>query len=343
MRIFKAMPERGDFGYQQLVAPYQVTGKALHDLRSFFGLVQSKTIPCCTARDDEGHMYSFVRSVLAPTGTPNPTKFVFQHTRQDGKNLRIDRELIAQQALTEMPKRWMEGDTACWSSIEGEPGNPWELKASGEGIRWLEKGLVDISGKLVGNGLQWFLPGSEWGTYYIQQFYAIEGTILGRPVRGMMSLDQPYLEEGGAVHYKKDLIVNNKKHVIWWAFATQYKDGSCDVGSFMVGHDNLGFAILMNEKGEARVTTDIDGSVVHKDGSYFCKSARVILEGKEEWEFLPDPKGDMVDFVGGFPITAQQEGRWRRVGDTREPDRWYAWGETDRRNGSARNVFGSDL
>ena len=51
----------------------------------------------------------------------------------------------------------------------------------------------------------------------------------------------------------------------------------------------------------------------------------------------------MVDFVGGFVVTAQQEGRWRRVGDTREPDRWMAWGETDRRNGSARNVRGASL
>ena len=68
-----------------------------------------------------------------------------------------------------------------------------------------------------------------------------------------------------------------------------------------------------------------------------------MVDGEEEWEFLPDPRGEMIDFVGGFPITAQQEGRWRRLGDTREPDRWVAWGESDRRNGSARNVHGSDI
>ena len=50
----------------------------------------------------------------------------------------------------------------------------------------------------------------------------------------------------------------------------------------------------------------------------------------------------MRDFVGGFPITAQQEGRWQRVGETRTPDHWFAWGEGDRRNGTARNVFGTD-
>ena len=73
------------------------------------------------------------------------------------------------------------------------------------------------------------------------------------------------------------------------------------------------------------------------------EDARIVLEGKEEWEFLPDPKGRMLDFVGGFPITAQQEGRWRRVGDTREPDRWMAWGESDKRNGTARNVRGTEI
>jgi hypothetical protein len=31
------------------------------------------------------------------------------------------------------------------------------------------------------------------------------------------------------------------------------------------------------------------------------------------------------------------------VGDTREPDRSLGWGETDRRNGSARDVRGADL
>jgi hypothetical protein len=111
----------------------------------------------------------------------------------------------------------------------------------------------------------------------------------------------------------------------------------------MVGHDKLGYAIFQNEKGEIRTTTNIEASVKHKDGSYFVETARITLDGSEEWEYLPCPKGEMVDFVGGFPVTAQQEGRWRRVGDTREPDRWLGWGESDRRNGTARNVRGAPL
>src|SRR5690606_15138895 len=106
-----------------------------------------------------------------------------------------------------------------------------------------------------------------------------------RPVKGAMALDQMYMAEGGAIHFKKDLIVNNNMHVIWWTFVTMYKDGTWDAGSFMVGHENLGYAILMNEKGEIRTTTDIEGTAVHKNGSYFLESARIVLEGEEEWEF----------------------------------------------------------
>lgn len=183
----------------------------------------------------------------------------------------------------------------------------------------------------------------DWGTFYISQLYDVSGTCEGRKVKGIMAVEQSYMAEGGAVHSKKCLIVNNKKHVVWCAFANVYADGSIDAGTFLVGHENLGFAFLTNEKGEVRTTTHIEAKVKHKEGSYFVDTARITIEGNEEWEFLPDPKGEMVDFLGGFPPTSQQEGRWRRVGDTRVPDRWFAWGETDRRNGTERNVLGNEL
>ena len=163
------------------------------------------------------------------------------------------------------------------------------------------------------------------------------------PGKGIIALDQAWMAPGGAIHFQKDMVVNNQMHVIWWSFATIYQDGTWDSGSFMVGHENLGYAIFQNEKGEVRCTTDIEGQVTHKPDSWFVESAHIVIDGKEEWEFLPDPKGEMLDFVGGFPVTAQQEGRWRRRGDTRQPDRWLGWGETDRRNGRARNVRGASV
>lgn len=346
MKTHPRVPERGDFAFQMLVAPYRSNGAAMHDLRGFYGLHLSKTMPFGCLRDEAGEMYSVVRSVNSPTGTPNPTKFVYQSTRVDGKTLRMDKARMAAQAQTLMPTRALQGDTAVWTNLPdepSEPGNGWKLEASGEHMHWVEDGLLDVQGRIIGPGMQWYLPGIDWGTFYISQLYDVSGTCEGRKVKGIMAVEQSYMAEGGQVHSKKCLIVNNRKHVVWCAFANVYADGSIDAGTFMVGHENLGFAFLTNEKGEARTTTDIEALVKHKDGSYFVDTSRVIIEGKEEWEFLPDPKGEMVDFLGGFPPTSQQEGRWRRVGDTRMPDRWFAWGETDRRNGTARNVFGSEL
>ncbi|AKU12438.1 MULTISPECIES: hypothetical protein [Rhodocyclales] len=343
MRIFQTVPQRGDFAYQCLVGPQKVSGAKLADLRDHFGLKLTKHMPFGSVRDEEGHIYSFVRAVNAPGSSPNPTKFIYQSTRIDERHIRVDKERILPRAMTMFPKRWLEGDTACWSSLDGEPGEPWLITASGERFSWKEEGLLDIGGPLIGNGMQWYLPGEDWGTFYVSQLYDVSGICEGRPVKGVIALDQAWMADGGAIHFQKDLVVNNKMHVIWWSFATIYKDGTWDAGSFMVGHENLGYAIFQNHKGEIYCTTDIEGEVRHKEGSYFAETARIVVDGREEWEFLPDPKGEMMDFVGGFPITAQQEGRWRRVGDTREPDRWMAWGESDRRNGSARNVRGSEL
>ncbi len=343
MRYFKNVPPRGDFAYQCLVGPQKVSGAKLADLRDHFGLKLTKHMPFGSMRDEEGHIYSLARALNAPNSTPNPTKFMYLNTRLDNKNIRIDTAKMEGRATTMFPKRWLQDDTAHWSNLDGEEGAGWQISASGERLNWREDGLLEISGKLLGEGFQWYLPGEDWGTFYVSQVYDVAGECEGRKVKGFIALDQAWMAEGGAIHYQKDLVVNNKMHVLWWTFATIYKDGTWDLGSFMVGHDNLGYAIFQNEKGEIRCTTNIEGEVRHKDGSYFAESACVELENGEKWEFLPDARGEMIDFVGGFPITAQQEGRWRRVGDTREPDRWIAWGESDRRNGTARNVRGSDL
>lgn len=343
MKNFDTAPERGDFAFQTLVAPAKVTGQTLHALRGFYGLQITKGMPFGVVRDAEGEMYAMVRALNEPGSSPNPTKFIYQSSRIGGDSIRMDKERMARQATTLFPERSLEGDTAVWSSLKGEPGAPWQITASGERMTWKEEGLFDLQGPLIGTGMQWYLPGVDWGTFYCSQVYDMSGTCEGRPVKGVIAFDQAYMAEGGAIHFKKDLVVNNKMHVVWWTFATIYKDGSWDLGSFMVGHQNLGYAIFQNDKGEIRTTTDIEGTATHKPGSYFASGARIVLDGKEEWEFLPDPRGEMRDFVGGFPITAQQEGRWRRVGDTREPDRWMAWGESDRRNGTARNVPGADL
>jgi hypothetical protein len=80
-----------------------------------------------------------------------------------------------------------------------------------------------------------------------------------------------------------------------------------------------------------------------KTDGWFAEDARACA-GRQGGMGIPArPEGPHDRLRGRLPITAQQEGRWRRVGDTREPDRWMAWGESDKRNGTARNVRGTDV
>ena len=83
MRTFKTIPERGDFGFQQLVGPHKVTGASMSAERGFFGLHLSKSSPFGSVRDEQGNIYSFVRSLMAPNGTPNPTKFFYLNNHVD--------------------------------------------------------------------------------------------------------------------------------------------------------------------------------------------------------------------------------------------------------------------
>lgn len=155
MKTYDTIPERGDFGYQTLVAPQHVSGASLHNLRGYFGLHITKGMPFGVVRDDEGHMYAFVRALNEPGSTPNPTRFIYQSSRIDGENIRMDKPRMAAQAMTTFPERTLEGDTAIWSSLQGEAGNPWQITASGERMTWKEEGLFDLSGPLIGQGMQW--------------------------------------------------------------------------------------------------------------------------------------------------------------------------------------------
>lgn len=43
----------------------------------------------------------------------------------------------------------------------------------------------------------------EWGTFYVSQLWDIAGVCEERPVKGAMALDQFYMAESGAIHFKK--------------------------------------------------------------------------------------------------------------------------------------------
>ncbi len=193
-----------------------------------------------------------------------------------------------------------------------------------EDCSWFEDGAMDIRGRLVKPGMHWYLPGRDAGMYYVANIFEMQGTILGKKVRGMIGFDPIYMYEGGEIYRTRDALVQEKLELVWYTWATRYKDGTIDFGHFTLGNDMFGFAVLGNEKGEVRYSYDVTGEVDFGANGYWQEGIRYCAFG-ENWEFMPDPKGRLVGL--GTLKNPQVDGRWRRVGDTREPDVWFAWGE----------------
>ncbi len=233
-----------------------------------------------------------------------------------------------QAASSKQAETRLENGAMVWSSNKSVEGAPWEITCAGETCRWHEEGVLDLEGRLIGPGLQWYLPEKDLGTYYASLQYQVTGTVLGEDVRGIIAIDQIFMPEGAVLYRVKDTLVGQKVHSLWYTWGTRYKDGTLDAGHFIVGHGRSGFALLTNERGEPYYTNNITADIktrTDEHGDVWPDHIILDVDGTK-WEFLPDPRGAMKD-ESHQATTPQHEGRWRRVGDEREPDVWWAWGE----------------
>jgi hypothetical protein len=279
-------------------------------------------------RDKDSNLYEIVR-MLPDWQSPMPPLFVQDNVGKD--TLHAVPGVMQAAASTLGYESEMVGDKAIWRSKRGIPGKPCEITMSSDGsvTTWNEEGLFDLSGKLLGPGLQWYDSASEGCELYVSQIYLMEGSYQGKPVRGVMAFDQSYLPEGQHMYSGKDPLFRDKlHHRCWYTWGTVYKDGSYDCGHFVLGTDRVGFGLYTNEKQEVTMVTDVSGDIVI-DPKGTWPSRITVKAGHDNWEFLPDLRGRMPDMLGGSSQswTPQNEGRWRKVGDKREPDVWFAWGE----------------
>lgn len=320
-------PRRGDFGWQPIAGAFEPTVEDMMSERSYFGMPPEALYLWGTFRDEAGEIYCPMRRI--PTTLPGAAKdtrrrFYLCSTLgfDDGMHMHPSgRASVPNDGY----RRTLEDGRIHWRSNPTLAGNPFHVTWTPEDCSWFEEGAMDVRGTLVKPGMHWYLPGRDAGMYYVANIFEMSGTILGRPVRGMIGFDPIYMFEGGEIYRTKDALVQEKLELVWYTWATRYKDGSIDFGHFTLGHDLFGFAILGDEKGNVRFCYDVTGEVRFDAGKNWQESIRYSAFG-EQWEFIPDPKGRLVGL--GDLKNPQVDGRWRRVGDDREPDVWFAWGET---------------
>jgi hypothetical protein len=332
---------RGHF-FQQIGGAHEARPQDMIDRRGFFGLKPSATFAYGNLKTDDGTMFEIVRRFshhdhvthqpgrLDDMARP-PALLLFQSTELNGECLRYDLPTMMKQAPTNGARIAMEGGKAVWEPGDEAIGEAFRLTFEGDDFTWTESGLFSLAGTIMRPGLQWYLPGRDYGTFYVSQIFQVSGEVRGRPVTGMIAYDQTYMGEGGDLYVNKDLVMENHGHLVWYTWSTRYEDGSWENGHFMLGNGPLGFALFTDGK-TVTTTRDITGRVFPRTDSPFAERIELTIDG-EAWEFLPHPCGTMPDMMRKHPPTPQQEGRWQRVGETRTPKVWFAWGETEADHG----------
>jgi hypothetical protein len=322
---------RGDFRWLPQVGAHRADPAEFCTQRSFFGLPYSCTVVYGSLRDPDGVIFTPMRRLYSGDG--GKERLLLQTTLNGAETLRIH----PAGASTARSTGWQQGFQGGVFHMESSAASPdarFRLVSDGTSLEWTEEGRLELHGSLVPPGLHWYLPGRDKGMYYASQLFELEGVILDHPVRGFIGFDDIYLPPGIRI-YQGDALVGESLEVLWWTWATRYQDGSLEAGHFLFGHDRLGFALLTDERGRVSATTEVEASVTLGPDGFW--PARLDLNAAGvDWEFLPDVKGHMVDLM---PMpNPQTEGRWRRVGDARQPAWWFAWGETAPGHGQRRQV-----
>ncbi len=318
---FKTLSGRGQFHYQLVLGEHNSDPAEVAAQRDWFGLPWSALFLYGSLRDDDGQLYTVLR---VPERNGGGRKRFYLQTTLGADDLHVHDASRGSARNEGFVRQHRDGVTTIYSPSDAD-GQPFRFEVDATTSSWSEAGTMELHGTLVEPGLHWHLPsasgGVDEGYYYVSQLYEVRGQILGRDVHGFYGADDLY---ANGLIYQDDLLVGKKLHVTWYTWATRYADGSLDAGHFMLGHDGLGMLLLCDQDGRVRRTTHVDGFVELDETGTWPTRIEVHAPG-EDWEFLPDPRGRMVDFM---PMPNPQiEGRWRRIADTRQPVHWFAYGE----------------
>jgi hypothetical protein len=329
------MVSTGNFGGAALTGGRTFDPAELVEEREHFGLTREATYLWGTLRDDKGAPMSFMRRI-PPEGASTDQvgeralgdRLILMAAFDDADALHIRREARAA-ASSDTVKRTVEDGHAVFHS-SGEH-STFRLSAGTDAVTWTEDGLIDVQGSSVCTPLQWFATGDGASMLYPTQTWVVDGTALGRPVNGFLFIEEAYMRPGGRLYIRHDPL-HAAHYLTWYSWATQWDDGTTELGHFLFGRDRFHVGVMADSRGNVRNVRDMDVRITRNPDGYWMDRIEYDLDG-ERWELVPDPRGRMVD-LGQIP-NPQQEGLMRRVGETREAVLWMAWGETVPANGES--------
>jgi hypothetical protein len=297
----------------------------------YFGLAPMGTYFFSCVSDDDGNFYAPIRKVVTEMSTGLQLS-----TNSEADNLGIAPEVfLASHRGAGVKWAIIEDATRYTAGAASTPySQPFTITIADHQFSWGEGELMQIQGRRLGLGYQWFTPNIDerGGNFYASQAFAASGHIQGRAVSGYMSIDSFYGPTGQV--YNNGPIFNAVE-MAWVSFVNTYAGGEHESGGLCLGKEHWGFAVVSDHDGAIVETTDIDADVT-LDADKYVERARYRAAGTE-WEFTAIARGQMRPLAAARGDAYHgQAGYVRRVGDQRTPLTSHAWIETFPLNGLDR-------
>jgi hypothetical protein len=336
------MPRKGDFQHYMVCGPFQPNIDDLLDRRSYHGLQPDAFFIYGTLRDAAGNMYTIARrlpygplSTFAEKGEERKamgSRLMFQTNRGEN-DLRLLTDVMKASGSSATPQVERQEQKIRFSPGAELRGKTWHADIGVHAFAWDEEDVLSLTGQAILPALQWYLIDRDEGTLYGSMMYEASGTILGEPVRGFIFFEQSHMAEGGVLYAHRDTLVGKAVENCWYSWGTRWDDGTVEVGHFICGNDRAGFGMATDGKKLTLCTSNATAVVTRAADGYWHDGIRIDADG-EAWEVVPDPRGRQVGLAK--MKNPQQEGLIQRVGETRKPVAWFAWGETAPTHGDTR-------
>jgi hypothetical protein len=312
----------GDFGGHCLIGAFSPAPELLLPTSTVFGIPKAASYLYGTWRDADGVLLRMLRGVTA-----DRSDFAFAFSADAGGQLdRLDLDLVAGSAAIER-----SGDVVSFRTSNAEDQDEvLSFEHHPSACTWSDSGLLEVTGTMIGPGLQWFHPWPEGGGCYTATMkYASEGFFLGRPVRGFVGHEIHYMPEGRTWFNTR---YGQGMEICWQQVANEYDDGTFEQGTFAYGCDGWGFAMVHEGSGGFVATTDVEIDATVRDNGY--PEQIVYSFAGQEWIWRIDPHGERAATVAGAPLGA--DGTCVRADETRAVLRslgnsdWWADGRYER-------------
>ena len=293
----------GDFGGRCLVGQCAPEPELLLPSSSVFGIPKSASYLYGTWHDADGVMYRALRGVTA-----DASDFAFLFSAVRGSQLeRLDVPLFS--GPVDISR---DGESVAFQGADDSGPERFGFTHHPESCHWSDGTELDVHGRLLGPGMQWYHPWPEGGGCYTATIkYASEGTFLGREVIGFLGHEIHYMPPGRTWFNTR---YGQGMEICWQQIANEYDDGTFVHATFAYGTEGWGFAMVHDESGRFHATTDVEIAAVVRDNGY---PERITYSfSGQRWVWTIDPGGERARTIDGAPLGA--DGTCRREGDTRE-------------------------